>query len=189
MITFDLNGKKINEIKNSKYNISVIETYYDKKLNKNFIIVVSNDALRSYDYNGNKIYKKYYYKTNNIIGDTIVINGERNPLKLIECDFNGELRKFNFHTGDLIYSNLKRGKFNGFCYWNDNYFFVPTNYKRFCLLNSSSDKNVIYFKGNNHEIYFIVKLIHPKYGECLIAIGDYSIQLWIIDKKQKKFIN
>ena len=55
MITFDLNGKKINEIKNSKYNISVIETYYDKKLNKNFIIVVSNDALRSYDYNGNKI--------------------------------------------------------------------------------------------------------------------------------------
>ena len=101
----------------------------------------------------------------------------------MECDFNGELRIFNFHTGDLIYSNLKRGKFNGFCYWNDNYFFVPTNYKRFCLLNSSSDKNVIYFKGNNSEIYFIVKLIHPKYGECLMTIGDYSIQLWIIEKK------
>ena len=88
MLFFNFNGIKIKQINNSKYNIGIINTYYDKKTNKNFIINACNAALISYDYDENKTYKKYHDKKYNIIGDTIVINGDRNPLKLMECDFN-----------------------------------------------------------------------------------------------------
>ena len=119
------------------------------------------------------------------IKDTIVINGEKKPLKLMECDFNGILRIFNFHTGDLLYTN-SRGNYNGFCYWNDNYFFVPTNYNRLCLVDSSCDKNIKYFNGHKDQITNILKLIHPIFGECLITIGFDYCYFWIINEKSKK---
>ena len=32
-------------------------------------------------------------------------------------------------------------------------------------------------------VFKIVKLIHPKYGECLITVSEEETKLWIIKKE------
>ena len=59
---FDLNGNKIKEIKDSNNSTVFIDTYYDIKLSKNFIITGNEGFSQSYDYNKNKKYFKYIEK-------------------------------------------------------------------------------------------------------------------------------
>ena len=56
---FDLKGNKIKEIKNSKDITFFIDNYYDKKLNKNYLVTANSGNVKSYDFNENKIYFKY----------------------------------------------------------------------------------------------------------------------------------
>ena len=75
--------------------------------------------------------------------------------------------------------------------WNDNYIFASQNYDRFVLIDISSPKIKKYFSGHKNEVNKIMKLIHPKYGECLITIDQYKTKLWIIKNegsKRKKII-
>ena len=187
MKVFDLKGNKVKEIKNIKSNINYMDIYYDINLKKNFVIVIDG-TLSSYDYTNNKLYKKYTDKKGHLYGDTVIINGEKKTVKIIICDFNGNIGIYNFHTGDLLFKD-RAGSF-GLCYWNDNYIFASQNYDRFVLIDISSPKIKKYFSGHKNEVNKIMKLIHPKYGECLITIDQYKTKLWIIknegSKKKKK---
>ena len=56
---FDLNGKFHKKIKNSNEKAMKTKTFYDDKLDKNFIITLNEKFLKSYDYEQNNFYKKY----------------------------------------------------------------------------------------------------------------------------------
>ena len=99
----------------------------------------------------------------------------------MECDFNGEIKIFNFHTGDLLFNSRAGGY--GFCCWNNNYILATEKYNRFALINVSSPINKKYFEGHKNTVFKIIKLIHPNYGECLITISENETKLWIIKKK------
>ena len=61
---FDFAGKKIKEINDSKDITFFIDSFYDKNLNKNYIITCNKNYIKSYDYINNKIYHKYYENEN-----------------------------------------------------------------------------------------------------------------------------
>ena len=61
---FDFNGIKIKEINNSNNNTLFIDTFYDYKSSKIYIIASSENYIKSYDYNDNKLYKIYYESNN-----------------------------------------------------------------------------------------------------------------------------
>ena len=84
-----------------------IETYYDKKLSKNYIIVGNLIGIKSYDYNENKIYKKYIdndanhnkrYKSHS----SIIINYKNEIIEMIESSYDGNIRVWNFNSGELL---------------------------------------------------------------------------------------
>ena len=71
----------------------------------------------------------------------------------------------------------------GLCLWNDKYLFVGNNQKAIILLDLKNYKVIKQFQCNNGSILTIKKIVHSKYGECLISLGTKgAIQLWIIKK-------
>lgn len=177
---FDITGNKVKEMKSFNRNIEYIDVYFDRKLKKNFIVLIDK-TLSSFDYITLKLYKKYYDREFPPYGDTIIIKPEKNIVKIMDCDFNGKIKIFNFHTGDLLF-NARAGGY-GFCCWNDNYILATETYNRFVLIDVSAPKNKKYFKGHQNPVEKIIKFIHPNYGECLITISKYETKLWIFKKE------
>ena len=56
---FNLQGKKKQEINNSKERSFFIDIYYDNKYDKNYILVGNKNYVKSYDYYKKELYKKY----------------------------------------------------------------------------------------------------------------------------------
>ena len=183
---FDLEGNKIKEINDSIYNAYFIDTYYDNNLSKNFIITGNEGYSQSYDYNENKKYFKYFdndEKEN--FHMCIIIDDSDKIIKMIESSCKGIIRIWDFHSGKLLNKiNVYNGWLNSICLWNKDYLFVGCADKSIKLIDFNT-KNVIKdLKGHRDKILSIKKIIHPKYGECLISqdAGKSQIKLWIISK-------
>ena len=92
----------------------------------------------------------------------------------------------DFHSGNL----LNKIKFincdlHGICLWNNDYLFVGCSPKKAnkakIILIDLNTKNIIKnLFGHNIKILTIKKIIHPKYGECLISQNheDSKIKMW-----------
>ena len=103
---FDFNGKKIKEIKNSNKRTFFIDTYYDFKLSKLFIITGNDNYVLSYDYNDDKIYYKYSDNDKDIDEinphDSIIMINDAQIVKMIESSEDGNIRIWDFHHGLLL---------------------------------------------------------------------------------------
>ena len=102
---------------------------------------------------------------------------------MIESSDDENIRIWNFHSGKLLYKiNLQKLSF-GLSLLNDNYLFVGGN-KEIYLLELKNGLIVKTLNGHNLHVNGIKKLIHPKYGECLISQNSWEsqIKLWVIDK-------
>ena len=187
---FNLKGDKIKDINDSKESIFFIDTYYDDKNDNFFIIITTNKYIKTYIYNINVLYHKYYKNIISKYKDSeykyVLINNFTKTLKIIESTNNGNIRIWDFHSGRLL-KNIKVSalKINGICLWNNEYLLACTDY--FAI-------KIIKLKYNNYNYLFtqlntlrtIKKFIHPKYGECLIVQGvDNHIRLYI--KKQHNY--
>ena len=67
-----------------------IDTYYDKKLSKMYIITCNYWYVKSYDYNNNKLFHRYLSKCSGKHINIVIKYNEKN-IKLIEssCDNYG----------------------------------------------------------------------------------------------------
>ena len=182
---FDFNENKIKEIKDSNDSTFFIDTYYEKSSLKYFIITGNYDYVKSYDYNNNKIYHKYCdspdKEKDKSCHISIVINNFENEIKMIESSYDGNIRIWNFHSGDLLKKiYVSKYQLNGICLWNSSYLFVGCHDKNIKLIELNSEK-IIDFIGHKKYVLTIKKIIHPKLGECLISQGplDDQIKLWI----------
>ena len=180
---FDLNGNKVKEIDNSDFSTCFIDTYYDKNVAKNFIITGNRGFSQSYDYNGNKIYFKYCddnkettYHMSIIIDDTDKI------IKMIESSCAGIIRIWDFHTADLLNKiQINKEWLYSICLWNKDYLFVGCFDKNIKLIELKTKKIIMDFEGHTEKVLTIKKIIHPKYGECLISqnANKSHIKLWV----------
>ena len=145
MKIFDLNGNQLYDnyeyilksaLKNEDlYNFTYIDTYYDKKLYKSYILFNDDyNKLYSFDYQKGELYQKYgamYYYNEIIVNDE-----DENIIKVMYFINYDSIAIFNFHSGMLIYKiNFKIKPYekfkNNYCsyydtiysinYWNNNY--------------------------------------------------------------------
>jgi WD40 repeat protein len=65
--------------------------------------------------------------------------------------------------------------------WNNDYLFVACSDKTIKVLNLKTGLIPMCLKGHSDEVLTIKKIVHPKYGECLISQGwgNEKIKLWI----------
>ena len=182
---FNLKGDKIKEIELSsidkirKEELYLIETYYDTKLEKYFLILYQNKSILSYDYQNNKPFLKY--KSRNISNyeysddkPELLINNNKDKITKIIRLGKSYIFIWNFHSGKLENKiNINNGEINNFCLWNDKYLFISLLDINMNLMDIKS-KNGLFskvFYTNKDFIIAIKKINHKKYGECLISIG------------------
>ena len=181
---FDINGKKIKEIYNSNEPTFFIDVYHDNILSKNFIIAGMNGYIKSYDFNKNELYHIYKDKNNADNHISIIIKENKGIIKLIESCNDGNIRMWNFHNGILLnIIKISNEQLKGICLWNDNYLFVGCKDTTIKLVELNNGLKVKELNGHNNQVITIKKIIHNKYGECLISQNLYNskIKLWKIN--------
>ena len=179
---FDLKGKKIKEINNYIDNILFIDVYYDIELSKNYILTGNRGYVQSYDYDKNIIYHKYN-DNDNQSHSSLVINDNEQIIKLIESCYDGNIRIWNFHSGDLLNKIKISNWIYGLCLWNNRYLFIGCIDKTIKLIEIKKGIIVKSLEGHQNRVLTIKKINCPKYGDCLISKGwkDDQIKLWIIN--------
>ena len=175
---FDFNGKEIKEIKNSNEYTLFVDTYYDNKSSKIYIITCNKGNVISYDYNENRIYHKYCDINDNLEHFYFDIN---NKDEIIETCMNGYIRIWNFHLGKLLRKiKIDNELLINICLWNNEFLLSPVGEKLLLIdLNSGEIiKEINNNSTNKDKIFFIKKIIHPKFGECLISQNVKGITIW-----------
>ena len=188
---YDLDANRIKELKDSNENVSFIDSYYDKKISKKFILAGFSRYIRSYDFEKNSIYKTYKDKYNPFHRN-VIINDYDEVVKLIESSSDGYVRIWDFHKGDLIKRILvdKEGAY-GICLWNKESLFVGIK-NEIKLINietgdiiSNIDYNLDHLLYNHSgDIVAIKKINIPQYGECLVT-SSYSPKIIKIISSKK----
>ena len=179
---YDCNGNKIREIDNSSEETYFIDAYYDNKTYKNYIMTGNVGCIKSYDYNKNELYHKYFDNDNNYGHLSIVINCNENNENLLESSIDGNIRIWDFHSGILL-SKIKDNSSGiyGICLWNNNYLFIGCEDKTIKLINIENGNIINSLEEHNNYVLSLKKINHPIYGECLISQDfDDTIKLWII---------
>ena len=186
---YDLNGNFIKEINKSCEKTFYIDIYYDIKQNKNYIITVNKENLKSYDYDNNLFYKKYQEKKVRIPGKIYddyhyhyIINEFENIPQLIESGDDGYIRIWDFHEGNLIKKiEIDKNCIYSLCLWNSNYLFGASEDHSMKLIDLQAGMVIKNSNFHYDMICTIKKIIHPLYGECLISQGykKDQIKLWI----------
>ena len=177
---FDLEGKIINQINDSNENIYYLDTLYDTKNKKIYLLTGNMNYIKSYDYYKNNLYHKYFDNESGI-HISIKINEINNLFTLVESCTYGLIRIWNFHSAELLNKiKIDNDWIFGICLWDKNYVFVACKYKLIKLVNLEKgiiEKNL---EGHNSGVFTIQKLEHPKFGKCLISQGyeDDQIKLW-----------
>ena len=177
---YDLKGTQIKEIINSKDDTYFIDSYYDKKLNKNYIITGNYYDVKSYDYEENKLYYKYFdqYSKDHCCA---IVNDSEEIIKLIESSKDGNVRVWNFHTGKLMNTiQVSNNRLFDLCLWDERYLFIGCGEEIIKLIDLKLGKKIRSLQDFN-SVISLKKIKHPKYGECLISQGNEieQIMLWV----------
>ena len=128
MKVYDLAGKKIKNIRNSLYSSYFIDTYYDNKKSKNYIISGNKYNIVSYDYEKNKKYYEYCIDELNLMNEfyhycIFIDNSDKEILKLIESSQKCRVGIWDFHTGKQLW-DIILGDFSGMFLLNNNQLFL-----------------------------------------------------------------
>ena len=177
---YNFKGKLIKTISTSNENTSYVDTYFDG--NNNYIITGNSNRVVAYIYESNKEYKEYKdnYNNNHL---SIIIHKNENILKLIESCYDGNIRIWNFHTGELINKiQISNNWLYGICVWNESYLLVGCSDKTIKLMELKDGFISKNMKGHDNSVLTIKKLKHPKYGDCLLSQGynEDQIRIWTL---------
>ena len=181
---YNLDGQKIKDINNSGDDTSFIDTYYDNKSSKYYIVTGNIGYVASYDYNENTLYHKY---SENDMEDhcSIIMNVKEEIIKMIESCGDGNIRIWDFHSGELLNKIMvTKKRLFGICLWNEEYLFIGCEDKTIKLIELKTGDIINNMIGNNKVVLTIKQLFHPKFGKCLLSQGnkDNQIKLWINKK-------
>ena len=178
---YDFNGNKIKEINSSDMDTFFVDTYYDKRFKKLYIISSNVNCTKSYDYNKNELYHNYSDNNSSDHNSFIIVNDE-DKIKLIDLCSDGNIRIWNFHSGVLLNRiKVSDGRLLCVCLWDNNHLYVSSSDKKIKLVNLQNGLIINSLSGHNNSVLSIKKIIHPKYGKCLISQGwrNDQIKLWI----------
>ena len=182
---YDLNSNLVKSINDSNDNNFYIDSFYDKKWFKNYIVTCNKGYVKSYDYYLNKIY--YIYRDENDLNMShlcAIIREEENINKLYESCYDGKIRIWNFNTGELLKKiSVYHKELYGMCFWNDKYLLVGCVDKTIKLVDTEKGIFKKNFFGHGVRVVSVKKIKHPFFGECFISQGadNNRILLWGYD--------
>ena len=185
MKIWDFSGKYIRNMGQNDESTYFIDVYFDNKEKRNYILNANSVDVKSYSFKNGELYHKYK-GTPQTWHMSAVVNETKNQHILIESDGNGYIRMWNFHTGILIKSITSSPTLNlrGICLWNDDYLFAAGNDYQVKLYDLTQGKFIKSLKGHTSTVCSIEKVVHPKYGECLISQGlDGKLKMWTYPEK------
>ena len=150
----------------------------------NYILNANSIDVKSYSFKTGELYHKYKGSPQTWHMSALV-NELINQQILLESDGNGYIRMWDFHTAYLLKTISSSPTLNlrGICLWNDNYLFAAGNDYQVKLFDLTNGKFIKSFKGHTSTVCSIDKVVHPKYGECLISQGlDGKLKMWVCSK-------
>ena len=186
---YDFNGNKIKELNDSKLIAYIVDTYYNTKKKKTYIITGNKGFIQSYDYEKNKRYLRFSEYPKNIneteYGNcSFIVNHYKNMTRLFETCWDGNIRIWNFDIGELIFK-MKINCMQGICLSDNNKYLYVGCENNITIINLKKRKKFKSFKAhkNKKEILTIKRISHPKKGEILISQGaeDGQIRFWSIN--------
>ena len=134
--------------------------------------------MKSFDFVENKIYKTYSDSVKKIHCSAI-IDAKEDIIKLIESSFEGIVRIWNFHSGELLNKiKIDGGKLFGLC-MNEEFLYVGCEGKTIKIIDNKT--GTLFHEMNAHYKQVVcLKIINlPKYGACLISQRlDDQIKIW-----------
>ena len=185
---YDLDGNKIKEINDTNNYILFIDTYYDSKLSKIYIITGNSEQnIKSYDYENNNKYYEYKCKFNYGCSSIIIYDNREGTIHLIGsiCKVfdNGYIGIWNFHNGELIKMiNLDPEEVCGICLWDYDNLFIGGKDGYIKIMDIKKGILVNNFKAHREDIATIKNINHPYYGNILISQAyeeNGKIKLWM----------
>lgn len=179
---YDDKGNFIKQITNSREgSILYMEIYFDKTHLINYIISCNINFVKSYNYNENNIYHKYY-DNNNSIHNSFVINRVGSVVQLIELCNDGNIRIWDFHLNILLNKiKVDNNILTTICIWDENNIIVGIKNKGIKIIQINKGKIINIINEKNNIITTVKVINHPKYGKSLITQGIFceQIRLWI----------
>ena len=184
---FDLNGKMLSNFPESNDNTCFIDTFCEKekkgnKENLKYYIITGNTGhVKSYDFINKKLFMKYSEKNNKSDHLCIIIKKLEEIIKLIESCADSYIRIWKFHTGELLGKIDCKNGLLGICFWNGDYLFTGCKDNSIKLIDIKNLKIMKTFNGHNNYVCTIRKIVHPKYGGCIISQSWHNddIKIWM----------
>ena len=180
MKVWDFSGAYLRNFGQSNESTYFIDIFYNKIQKKYFIINANSNDVKSYHFETGDLYQKYK-GTPQTWHMSAVVNDVNDIFVLIESDGNGTIRIWNFDTAELLKSINSTNSINlrGICLWNDRYLFAAGNDSQVKLFDLEEGKFVKTFTGHTSTVCTLEKIMHPKYGGCLISHAlDGKLKIW-----------
>ena len=158
MKLYNLKAEFIKEINDTNDSTYFIDSYYDDNLSKIFIVTGNYNYVKSYDFDNNKLYHKYF-ENNNGIHPSVIINKIGEKIKLIESCEDGNIRIWGFHSCELIRKiKTENNNLYGICLWNENYIFVGCKDQSIKLIELKNGLLIKNLKGHKGRIISFKKI-------------------------------
>ena len=179
---WDLNtGMFVRDIGGQKnYTYSINHVFHKKE---HYIIDANSVSVRVYyTKSANSLYKEFVEK-NYSWHMSAFTERYKGILTLFESDGNGNIRLWNFETGNLMKKiTCPNNQLRGMCLWNDKYILVSSSNSCFIVVDLEEGKETKSIKEHFQSLCCLIKTIHPLYGECLLSSSiDGTIKLYITD--------
>ena len=179
---FDFSGKKVTEINNANDKSYLVDSFYNSKSKKYFIIVLNEKNIVSYNFPDKTIFHKYYESKTSGWHIHFIIKIINKEINLIESDSLGYVRIWDFNKGELLKKIFveKKKKIRAVCLWSSRYLFVSSEDKKIKLIDLEIEDEIDNLKVND-TIIALKKIESKKLGECLIILGksdNTKIRMW-----------
>ena len=181
---WDFKGNFIKNINKTNNNENYfIDTYYDNREYKYYLISGEMKCVKAYELNTHQLFRTYSDGNSFCEHVSAFICEQGGIVKLVESEFYGSVRIWNFHSGNIIkkIDICRRIPLVSMYLWNENYLLVScvdntiklVDFKNYALIKS--------FSGHNNEVCTIKKIVHPTFGECLLSQGlaNEQIKMWV----------
>ena len=182
---FNFDGQKVKEINKSNEPTFFVDSYFDDIFNcQNYIVTGNLNYVKSYNYNKNESYHKYFDKCINGYHYSIILYNHNSVVKLMESSEDGNIRIWHFHGGMLLNKiKVSKGNINGISLYNERYAFVGSDDQNIKLIDLEEGSIIKKLHAHSREVLNVQVIFTQKYGNILIsqAYEEEQIKIWSID--------